>query len=359
MTRLSTSPLESCESSDALELTHEFSRRDFLSLSGLSLLALGLPLHWRRKQLEFLEGPLARILEPVADIYDRPSFNAEKLESHPFDEVLPIEMAVLGGRVPEHNRVWYYIEGRGFLHSSYAQPVFNRPNVGISLADQPARLMDVSVPFVDSYRYPSTSSDFCYRLYYATTHWIKASTQDNLGNLWYRIDDPRISYDYYAPAEAFRPIPEEELEPISSELLPSGKRIEVDIERQWLKCFEGDSLCFMTKVSTGTVFDIGDFSTPRGTFPTRIKRASRHMWVSPAAGGYNLPGVPWVNYFNLLGDALHGVYWHNDYGTPRSHGCVNLTPQAAKWIFRWTNPFVPADIMEVWVDDGTSIRVHS
>ncbi len=353
------SPLESCEASDALELTHELSRRDFLNLSGLSLLALALPLHWRRTQLELPEGPLARILEPIADIYERPSFGARKFESCQFDEVLPIEMAVLGDKVPEYNRVWYYIRGRGFLHSSYAQPVFNRPNIALDLTDQSARLMEISVPFTDAYRYPSPNSDHCYRLYYATTHWIAGSSQDDLGNLWYRLDDPRVAFDYYAPAEAFRPISDEELEPISSELHPSEKRIDVDVEHQWLKCFEGTKLCFMTKVSTGTVFDIGDFRTPLGVFPTRIKRSSRHMWVGAASGDYDYPGVPWVNYFNFEGDALHGTYWHNNYGTPLSHGCVNLTPQAAKWIFRWTNPTVPASVTEVWVEDGTGIHIHS
>lgn len=115
----------------------------------------------------------------------------------------------------------------------------------------------------------------------------------------------------------------------------------------------------MTKVSTGRVYDIGDFTTKPGVFPVRIKRSSRHMWVSPSQGGYNYPGVPWVTYFNWEGDALHGVYWHNDFGTPRSHGCVSMTPQAARWIYRWTHPTVPADLMEVWIDDGTPIHIQT
>jgi hypothetical protein len=56
---------------------------------------------------------------------------------------------------------------------------------------------------------------------------------------------------------------------------------------------------------------------------------------------YHLPGVPWVSFFTGSGVALHGTYWHNDYGRPSSRGCVNLTPQDAKFMYRWTRPEVP------------------
>ena len=59
--------------------------------------------------------------------------------------------------------------------------------------------------------------------------------------------------------------------------------------------------------------------------------------------GFDLPGVPWVSYIHWTGIALHGTYWHNDFGTPRSRGCINLTPADARWLFRWTMPIVPPD----------------
>ncbi len=55
-----------------------------------------------------------------------------------------------------------------------------------------------------------------------------------------------------------------------------------------------------------------------------------------ASNGFDLPGVPWVLYITESGISFHGTYWHNDYGRPHSHGCINLAPQAAKWLFRWT-----------------------
>jgi len=70
------------------------------------------------------------------------------------------------------------------------------------------------------------------------------------------------------------------------------------------------------------------------------KMPSRHM-----VGGennndrYDLPGVPWCTFFTSKGAAIHGAYWHNDYGRRRSHGCVNVTIDAARWIYCWANPY--------------------
>ena len=76
-----------------------------------------------------------------------------------------------------------------------------------------------------------------------------------------------------------------------------------------------------------------------------------------AYNGYDLPGVPWIVYCTESGISLHGTYWHNNYGHPRSHGCVNLTPRAAKWLYRWTVPVVPPNSQDVYVDYGTAVDV--
>jgi hypothetical protein len=59
------------------------------------------------------------------------------------------------------------------------------------------------------------------------------------------------------------------------------------------------------------------------------------------AANYDLPGVPWVSFFTGNGDAFHGAYWHNDFGDPRSHGCINTPDNVAKFIYLWSNPYVP------------------
>jgi hypothetical protein len=73
---------------------------------------------------------------------------------------------------------------------------------------------------------------------------------------------------------------------------------------------------------------------------------------------FDLPGVPWVCYFTG-GIALHGTYWHNDYGRQRSHGCVNLTPENARWLYLWTEPTAEPDeeVHAAKAATGTLVRV--
>jgi lipoprotein-anchoring transpeptidase ErfK/SrfK len=100
-----------------------------------------------------------------------------------------------------------------------------------------------------------------------------------------------------------------------------------------------------TKVSTGTLRP-GDpkdkpTTTPVGSFRVRNKVPSRHMGYGALTDNiyaYELPGVPWTMFFHKDGYALHGAYWHNNFGTRMSHGCVNMPDEAAKWLFRWTSP---------------------
>ncbi len=69
---------------------------------------------------------------------------------------------------------------------------------------------------------------------------------------------------------------------------------------------------------------------------------------------YELPGVPWVSFFTQTGVALHGTYWHHNYGRRMSHGCVNMVTAEAKWIYRWTIP--QADVYE-WEKKGYGTQV--
>jgi lipoprotein-anchoring transpeptidase ErfK/SrfK len=74
--------------------------------------------------------------------------------------------------------------------------------------------------------------------------------------------------------------------------------------------------------------------------------------------GFDLPGVPWVSYFTSNGVAFHGTYWHNDFGVPHSHGCINLTPEAAKWVYLWTTPAVPPKEYVYSDNHGTRVIIR-
>jgi lipoprotein-anchoring transpeptidase ErfK/SrfK len=123
--------------------------------------------------------------------------------------------------------------------------------------------------------------------------------------------------------------------------------------------YESGQLVFAAHVSTGGKRLSGKYTTPIGEFITYHKRPTRHMATGDiASSGFDLPGVPWVLYITESGISFHGTYWHNDYGRSRSHGCINLTPQAAKWLFRWTTPTVPPDKELIYGYAGTKVKIR-
>lgn len=84
------------------------------------------------------------------------------------------------------------------------------------------------------------------------------------------------------------------------------------------------------------------------------------MTGGTTGGGYDLAGVSWTTLFVGNGVAIHSTFWHNNFGEPTSHGCVNAAPEDAKWIFRWTKPIVaydPGDLT-VGMPGGTLIEVR-
>ena len=115
----------------------------------------------------------------------------------------------------------------------------------------------------------------------------------------------------------------------------------------------------MTRAATGAQFSDGDFRTPKGQYVTNRKRPSRHMAAGDRAApnSYDLPGEPWVSYLTKSGIAFHGTYWHNDFGNPRSHGCINVSSEAARWIYRWTSPHVPINEIYWSEQTGTVVTV--
>jgi lipoprotein-anchoring transpeptidase ErfK/SrfK len=114
-------------------------------------------------------------------------------------------------------------------------------------------------------------------------------------------------------------------EPPSTTLL-GLKWIELDLSAQKLTAYEGETKVYSALVSTG----IASMPTPLGEH--RIYRKIRSQVMS--GPGYYLPNVEWVSYF-IKGYAIHGTYWHNNFGHPMSHGCVNMTNDDAKWIYEW------------------------
>lgn len=344
--------------SDAFELSQRLSRRGFLNLSLTGLMALALPVRLTRREADLPAGQLGRVADPSADLFRRPSFSSPKIKTLWRDDILQLDGVAMGDRFPEHNTIWYLVKDSGFVHSSAIQPVRNEPNKPYYGIPYAGMLMEVTVPYIDAYWKPKSTADLAYRYYYGSTFWVNGISQDVGEHKWYRILDDKWDYRYYARAEAFRPIPVSELTPISPQVPAQDKRIVVDLANQWIECYEGSDLAFTTKISSGQLAEDGSYWTPQGAFMTFRKRASRHMAAGNLATGYDLPGVPWVCYITDNGVSFHGTYWHNDFGVPRSHGCINMTPAASKWLYRWTAPIVPAEEQEVWLEQGTPVAIH-
>ncbi len=299
-----------------------------------------------------------RVLESSINVYDIPSFGGNRVNSYYLDTVLPITGLTIGKSEDSFNTVWYRVGGEGYVHSGVLQPVFTRTNPINTQLPPDGTLAEVTVPFTDAHWDPGREEPVAYRFYYATTYWVVELVQDAEGNQWYGVKDDKWEYTYYVIAQHLRLILPEELKPISTDVPAYEKRIEVYIPQQVMIAYEYDLPVYMARVASGAVFSNGDYSTPTGRHMTFHKRASRHMARGNlAANGYDLPGVPWNSYITEEGVAFHGTYWHNNFGRPRSHGCINLTPQASKWLYLWTKPDVPPEHEGIYEKTGTIVDI--
>ena len=121
------------------------------------------------------------------------------------------------------------------------------------------------------------------------------------------------------------------------------KWVDVSLNKQILVAYEGRRAVYVAEISTG----VGGASNPKETFATvqgsytiRSKHLTATMTGNRQADDYELTDVPYVQYFHE-GYALHATFWHDNFGRPQSHGCINLTPADAAWIFEFTEPKVP------------------
>jgi len=113
--------------------------------------------------------------------------------------------------------------------------------------------------------------------------------------------------------------------------VPGGGEVWVDINlsSQYMLIYQGDAVIGETYISSGRA----GFETPTGTFHVNSKYVSDDMEGVLGGEYYNVPEVPDVMYFTDVGHAIHGAYWHNNFGTPMSHGCINMPLGMAEWLY--------------------------
>jgi len=148
---------------------------------------------------------------------------------------------------------------------------------------------------------------------------------------------------------------------VLGELSMTGeKHIYVDLGTQTLTAYQGDTVFMKTFVSTGKWN-----KTPTGDFTIWEKLRSTKMSGGSGNDYYYLPNVPYVMFFSGpkaaagAGFSLHGTYWHNNFGHPMSHGCVNMRTVDAQKIYDWVNPVTQGNITPATKDNpGTKITIY-
>jgi lipoprotein-anchoring transpeptidase ErfK/SrfK len=296
--------------------------------------------------------------------YEEPSTRSKWQATFYRDQSFPITREV---RAPfsAHNDRWYETP-LGYVHSAWVLPVrVYPPQPTIDDVGAWGFWGEVSQPWTEATLEPRTNAEKVYRFYGGNVYHVVDSFVDAAGTGWYRVFDefPMQEPPYqWVLARDVRRIPRTEMAPIHP--FVGEKRIEVDLDKQRLYCYEGHRLVYTTLVASGVgiqqveveregengekfveVVNV-DLATPTGDMAALLKQPSRHMTNRPMKPGdpwpmvevFDLPGIPWNCFFDTAGTAIHGTYWHNDFGVKRSHGCLNVSCEAARWIYRWTYP---------------------
>ncbi|MCD6356609.1 MAG: L,D-transpeptidase [Anaerolineaceae bacterium] len=358
-------------------------RRIFLEKSILGIGGLSLIKHLGNKSHSLDTWPESKYLgrntvylPSSLPIRSNPSIDAPIVRYLTEDECIPWLREVIGNSpIGRPSRKWVETP-EGYIYGPSLQKVQNIPNQPITelpiYGEDQGLWVEVTVPYVNlelanppaKAPWLSKTSKTFWRLYYSQVIWVDEIQTAQDGHILYRVNERYGSYGdiFYADAEAFRPVTEEEIAPINPEV--GEKKIVININQQSLSCFEGNNEVYGCRVSTGRKLDdyglpVDTWATPTGTHWVWRKLISLHMSGGGTGAGWDTMSIPWTSLFVGEGVAVHSTFWHNDFGTPKSHGCVNTLPEDAKWIFRWTTPQVaynPGDITTT-AYEGTRIEV--
>ena len=376
-------------------MNRKLSRRDFLKIVGAGLGALAFnPARlvafsrgasgvnpYKLLDLEYLSSPkrlpqfptseiIGRVVDTNIDLRSSPTNDPalnnsiNKLEA---DTLVEWGRQVLGSVVGGLSIQRYVETPQGYIYAPVVQPTRNLPNTPITEmpAGQPGFWAEVTVPYVELAHEGVVASpwmqdhiayNFPPRLYYGQVVWMDQVRANN-GFVEYRWNEDVNGHGYgygaygeffWADGVGFKVLTDEDVAPIDPDVDPNDKRIEADLDYQTLSCYEGTNEVYFCRISSGlsNIIDpatgqINDkLATPVGNLLTHWKIISLNMTAGTFQSGYSTPAVPWTTMISGEGVAIHGAFWHNSFGEKRSHGCINVSPEDAKWIFRWTTPYV-------------------
>jgi hypothetical protein len=332
-------------------MRRKVSRRDFLKLSALAIgtLAFRPLVDWlppgEFDNLDWIG--VGRVTVGELDLFKEPDIESEIIDRRYRDQMIPLyEEIKTPGTLPNHPR-WYRLI-RGYANSAYLQRVEGRHlNEPVRWVPEEGVLGEVTVPYTRAYWLTFEGEwEPLYRLYYQSVHWITGVEEGPDGRAWYKLKDELLKIEYHIDARHMRLVDPDELTPISPEVPWEEKRIEVSLKDQIFTAYERGKVIKQTLISSGIPNLAGSIkgiptATPTGKFNIEVKMPSKHMGdgvMTSNIDAYELPGVPWVSFFHETGVAFHGTFWHDNFGRKMSHGCVNMTIEDAKWLYRWSLP---------------------
>ncbi len=303
-------------------------------------------------EAELLPFDYARVWQEPVAVYAAPGDPAAMT---PIDTLLPPDSWVSINEVVEQDgRQWYRINEQAYVLADAVQAGAPSLFHGIAIT-QPLTypLVYIATQGLNVRARPGAAAD---NPPIATLN--RYDTADYLGSqragdaLWHQIGEKRWIHGAYA--RVVFPVQRPDGVPADA------RWIAVDLAQQTLSAYEGDQLVFVTLVASGRP----PWFTPKGLNRIWIKKQTGDMEGGIVERGdyYALQDVPWIMYFNK-DVGLHAAYWHDRFGYPSSHGCVNLSPMDAKWLFDWATPQLPfPDSSHVYAskhNPGTWVYVYA
>lgn len=310
---------------------------------------------------------IGRVCEPDVDIRSSPTNNTiynNSVGRLAADTLVEWNREVVGEVLYGLQNQKYVETPNGYVYGSIVQPTRNLPNTPVTeLPNGQGFWAEVTVPYIDiahegvvasPWLQDHISYNFPPRLYYGQVVWID-QVRTNNGFPEYRWNEGASGHGYgygdygeffWGDGAGFKILTDADVAPISPDVDPNEKTISIDLDYQTLTCFEGGREVYYCQISSGKRYDpvtgevVDTFATPAGTLMTYWKIISKNMTAGNEGSGYSTPAVPWCTFIASGGVAIHGAFWHNAFGERKSHGCVNVKNEDAKWIFRWTSPYV-------------------
>jgi hypothetical protein len=212
---------------------------------------------------------------------------------------------------------------------------------GVALAEHPERPFAWVLKAVRPRLTPQGEFNYDAPVYYRYTLVQIFATEQRGQEVWYLVGPEQwVNQTYVAKVNPNAPPPGVEA---------GAAWIEVNIFEQTLAAYVGDRMVYATLVSSG----LPGWDTPPGLFQVWHKvKQGKMSGQDDKPDYYFLEDVPWALYFNQA-VALHSAYWHDGFGYKHSHGCVNLAPADAKWLFEWA-----PDALWVWVRSGQELAAN-